>query len=394
MNQTSFEFQLPTRIVFGRGSVASLGGEIRQLAGRRIMIVCDRGIVSAGLTGRVESALAGTAEEVAVFSAVSANPRDTECLAGVETARSMNADVLIGLGGGSPMDAAKAVGVLLANGGRPQDWADGRQSISKRSTPLVCIPTTAGTGSEVTPVAVITDSKKKMKMGLLGSKVAPDLALVDSELTYGLPADTTAATGMDALTHAIEAFTCRRAHPVSDALAVTAIEKISRHLPAACRNGSDETAREQMLLGSLLAGIAFGQADVGAVHCLAESLGGLYDFPHGIANAIFLPHVMAFNAKRAIGRHATIGRAIDERLATVPDETAARESVHAICRIKDDIGLPSMKAMIQLADEEMHHLAVLAAEHPCSASNSRPIDAGGYFRLLSEAYEDLPPRAP
>jgi alcohol dehydrogenase len=387
----NINFALPTRIVFGSGSVDALSEEVQRLKGRRILLVCDPGLVSVGLTDRIVSILDKADVHVEVFSGVSANPRDAECLAGVDHAELFGADVLVGLGGGSPMDAAKAIGVLLANGGRPQDWADGRQSISKRSIPLICIPTTAGTGSEVTPVAVITDSEKRLKIGLLGSTVAPDLALVDPELTHGLPADTTAATGMDAFTHAIEAYTCRQAHPISDALALAAIEKISQYLPAAYRNGSDETAREQMLLGALLAGIAFGQADVGAVHCLAESLGGLYDIPHGMANALFLPHVMAFNARRDVGRHAIIGRAIDKRLAMVSDEMAAREGVRAICRIKNEIGLPSMKAVIQLSDEELHHLAALAAEHPCSASNSRPVDAGGYFKLLSEAYEDRSP---
>lgn len=387
----NFKFHLPTRIVFGGGVIESLAEEARVLAGRNILLVCDPGIISAGLTARVASILEKSAARVEVFGAVSANPRDTECLAGVEIARSMNADLLVGLGGGSPMDAAKAVGVLLANGGRPRDWADGRQPILKKPPPLICIPTTAGTGSEVTPVAVITDSARKVKMGLLGKLVAPAVALVDPQLTIGLPADITAATGMDALTHAIEAYTCRQANPFSDALALAAIEKIGAALPRACQNGSDETAREQMLLGSLLAGVAFGQADVGAVHCLAESIGGLYDTPHGIANAIFLPHVMAFNAQVDLERHARIGRALDQKLATASDETAAQESVRTICRIKEEIGLPSLKAMVRLTDEEKTHLAALAAEHPCSGSNSRSIDPGNYIQLLSDAYRDRPP---
>jgi alcohol dehydrogenase len=394
MDEIKFAFALPTRIVFGAGAIQSLAGEALSLGGRRIMLVCDPGIVAAGLSDRVISILTEAGVQVKLFSSISPNPRDAECSAGVAAAGALCADVLVGLGGGSAMDAAKAIGVLLANGGTVQDWADARQPISKPPIPLICIPTTAGTGSEVTPVAVITDTKEKLKIALLGHHVAPSLALLDPELTLGLPADITASTGMDALTHAIEAYTCRLANPISDALALAAIEKIGVHLPSACKYENNEKAREQMLLGSLLAGIAFGQADVGAVHCLAESLGGRYDIPHGVANALFLPHVMAFNAKSETERHARIGRVLNRKLTAASDETAARASVHAICRIKDEIGLPSMKAVIHLADAELQLLAALAADHPCSASNARPINAEVYFRLLSDANEDMPPISP
>ena len=391
MNQTNFDFHLPTRIVFGSGSVDSLAEEVQRLKGQRILLVCDPGLVSAGLADRIASILDEADLHVEIFSDVSANPRDTECLEGVQLARSFGADMLVGLGGGSPMDAAKAIGVLLANGGKPQDWADGRQPIIEPPLPLICIPTTAGTGSEVTPVAVITDSVRKLKMGLLGQHLAPALAFLDPELTFGLPAAITAATGMDALTHAIEAYTCRLANPISDALALAAIQKIGVYLPLAYRHGSDGKAREQMLLGSLFAGVAFGQADVGAVHCLAESLGGVYDTPHGIANALFLPHVMAFNLEADESRHARIGHALDRNLVSASIEAAARGSVRAVCRLKETIGLPSLNSIIRLEKDDLRRLAVLAAEHPCSDSNSRPIGTEDYYRILLQTYEDRRP---
>ena len=392
MKLIRFDFQLPTRIVFGSGSVDTLTEEVQRLKGLRILLVCDPGLVSAGIADRIVSILAKPDLHVEIFSDVSANPRDTECLAGVEFAKSFGADVIVGLGGGSPMDAAKAIGVLLANGGEPQDWVEGRQPILEPSPPLICIPTTAGTGSEVTPVAVITDSVRKVKMGLLGHHVAPALALLDPQLTYGLPADITAATGMDALTHAIEAYTCRLANPISDALALSAIEKLGVHLPLAYRNGSDDKAREQMLLGSLLAGVAFGQADVGAVHCLAESLGGLYDAPHGTANAIFLPYVMAFNATMDVERYAKIGRALNQNLKTAPDVAASQESIRTIIQLKEKVELPSLREIARIDDEKIAHLAKLAAEHPCSPSNSRSIDFEDYLKILSDAYEDRVPK--
>ena len=388
MDEINFNFQLPTRIVFGNGVIDRLHHEVQQWEGRSILLVCDPGIVSAGVAAKVFSILDFAAEKVEVFSAVSANPRDTECLAGVEIAREMKADVLVGLGGGSPMDAAKAIGVLLANGGRPQDWADGRQPILKPSLPLICIPTTAGTGSEVTPVAVITDSIRKLKMGLLGQHVAPALALLDPELTYGLPVDITAATGMDALTHAIEAYTCRLSNPVSDALALAAIEKIGAHLSLAYRNGSDKAARGQMLLGSLLAGAAFGQADVGAVHSLAETLGGLYDLPHGIANAIFLPHVMAYNLETSLQRYARIGRLLNPALTGASEHEAAKGAVDEVLRLARSIHIPAISQVAGLSDEDIEQVAELAAHHPCTASNSREIGIHDYRNLIRRVCAD------
>ena len=387
MGPINFDFHLPTRIVFGNGAIDQLADEVQRLKGRRILVVSDPGIERAGLTARVTSILEKGVAKVEVFSAVSANPRDAECLCGVEIAKSMDANALVGLGGGSPMDAAKAIGVLLANGGKPQDWADGRRPILKPPIPLICIPTTAGTGSEVTPVAVITDSARKVKMGLLGALVAPATALVDPELTLGLPPDITAATGMDALTHAIEAFTCRRSTPISDALALAAIENIGANLQRAVRNGLDGSAREQMLLGSLLAGVAFGQADVGAVHSLAESLGGVYDTPHGIANAVFLPHVMAYNREADLYRHACIGRILQPATKRVSDEEAAWLGVEVVAQLAETIGIPPLSNVVSLSENDIDQLAALADAHPCTPSNPREIGRSEYRDLIRHVYE-------
>ena len=389
-----FEFNLSTRIRFGAGVLERLDGEIKSLGGRRTLIVCDPGIVRAGLAARVERILGRAGQPFAVFSAVSANPRDSECLAGTARARSFGADMLIGLGGGSAMDAAKAIGLLAANGGTPRDWADGRRPALQSPPPLICIPTTAGTGSEVTPVAVITDSAANVKMALLGTTVAPAVALVDPELTYGLPADITAATGMDALTHAIEAYTCRMANPVSDALALAAIEKIGVSLPIVCRNGRDAAARGQMLLASLLAGVAFGQADVGAVHSMAETLGGLCDTPHGVANAVFLPHVMAYNLESDLCRHARLGRLLCKAEAAEADGAAAWLGVRAVTRLAEEVGIPPLSEVVTLAGRDIDRLAERAAAHPCTPSNARTIGRNGYRDLFRRAYAGALPRLP
>jgi len=391
MTPEKFNFELPTRVVFGLGAAEHLGEEIRRFHGGRILLVCDPGIIQVGLTARIEKILCGAGAAVETFSGVSSNPRDTECLAGVAAARSFRADVLVGLGGGSAMDAAKAIGVLVANGGRPQDWADGRRPITQRPPPLVCIPTTAGTGSEVTPVAVITDTERRCKIGLEGALVAPPLAILDPELTVGLPPEITAATGMDALTHAVEAFTCRRANPVSDALALAALEHIVDHLTTAVRSGTDRSAREHMLLGSLLAGMAFGQADVGAVHSMAESLGGAFDVPHGLANAIFLPHVMAYNLNADLARHARLGRILDPEHGRVADADAARAGVFALRRLAADLAMPSLFQVLHLDAADIERLAEMAAAHPCTAGNARGIGRREFVQLFESAYHGKPP---
>ena len=192
---------------------------------------------------------------------------------------------------------------------------------------------------------------------------------------------------MDALTHAIEAFTCRFANPISDALALAAIEKIGPNLPLACQNGNNQSARGQMLLGSLLAGAAFGQADVGAVHSLAESLGGVYDTPHGFANAVFLPHLMAYNVEADLHRHARIGRALNPEAVSVSDAEAAWLAVQAVAHLAETIDIPPLSAMVTLSEGDMEQLAALAAAHPCTPGNCRQIGHRTFRDLIQQAYE-------
>ena len=211
----------------------------------------------------------------------------------------MKADFIVGLGGGSSMDTAKAIAVIITHGGKPSDYF-GADTLTKPIAPLVCVPTTSGTGSEVTPFAVITDSKTRVKMNILDSGVVPTSSFVDPELTVSMPAGLTASTGMDALTHAVEAYTCKLANPLTDALAMKAVRIIAGSLRRAVADGSDADARNEMALGSLIAGYAFGNADVGGVHCMAEAIGGFYDTPHGVANSVFLPLVTEFNVPFAL----------------------------------------------------------------------------------------------
>ena len=266
------------------------------------MLITDKGLRASGLVDKVLQQIGN----VDVFDEIEPNPKsDTVNRAGV-LARQNKPDVIIALGGGSPLDAAKAIALLAVNEGLIEDY-EGRAKYKNAPLPLIAIPTTCGTGSEVTWVAVITDIKRKFKMSVKGPKMFPHFAIVDPDLLRTLPVQTIAATGMDALTHAIEAYTVKPATFITDMIALKSIKMITESLEAAVQDIHINTeARENLMYGSTIAGFAFGNSDVGAVHCIAESIGALFDVPHGVANAIFLPYVMEYNLPECVDRFADI----------------------------------------------------------------------------------------
>jgi alcohol dehydrogenase len=276
------------------------------------------------------------------------------------------------------MDCAKAMAAAAAMGLPARECAgllrDGAETV-----PIVAVPTTAGTGSEVTLGAVITDTEKRAKITVKGPQLAPKVALLDPGLTLSMPPSLTAATGMDALTHAVEAFTVRNAHPLTDAAALYAVERIFLHLQAAVANGADREARTGMLLGSTLAGIAFSRSDVGAVHCIAEALGGMYDLPHGVCNAVMLPAVMRFNMEYCRDRYARLAVAMG--LPPGEPEQAAASSVEAVERLARDVGLPPFSAFA-IDPADVPRIAARSVENGSNASNPRPMAAEDYEELL------------
>ncbi len=323
--------------------------------------------------------------ECPVFSEISSNPRDRECQEAADAAREARAEAIIGLGGGSAIDVAKAAATLATNGGRVKDWEDPARP-EKDPLPMLAVPTTAGTGSEVTWVAVITDEEQHYKMTLLDTRIAPKVAVLDPELTISLPSRLTASTGMDALVHAIEAYTCKVANPISDALAVRAVSLVSESLRRAVDDGADRKARSDMLLGSLLAGIAFINADVGAVHCLGESLGGVFDTPHGLACAVFLPAVMEFNAVADPSKHAKVASALGVDTSQMTDIEASASAPAAARSLMSDIGIPSLRELQKLSADDTEKVARLSAEHVCSPDNARTIGFDDYVKLLRTTY--------
>ncbi len=377
----SFEFILPSRIKYGIGVIEHLGDELRALGASRAMVVTDRGVIRAGVCDRVSGLLRASGFHCVVYDGVEPNPKDYNVEEAAEEARKYGADCLVAVGGGSPIDAAKAVCVLAKQGGRAKDYS-GRGKVNGECLPFIAVPTTAGTGSEVTFSSVITDTEENFKFTIKSPAVAAKTALVDPELTLTVPPGVTASTGVDALTHAIEGYTANVTEPIAEALGLYAVELISKNIREAVANGRNLEARAGMMLGSLLAGLCFSHSDVASVHCMAEALGGMYDAPHGLCNAILLPYVMEYNLPDAEYKYARIARAMD--IEERDDSKAAVLCIEAVKDISRDIGLPGFDSLgVKEGDFEI--LSEMSERNLSTASNPRPIDRAGYLALFKKA---------
>ncbi len=378
----NFSFELPTRIVYGVNSAAKLPDVLREAGYRNVLIVTDTGIRESGLLSPLTNSLDDASLLWTMFDDVEANPKDYNVQAGAEKAREYEVDCLVAVGGGSPIDCAKAVSVVATHGGQVRDYAD-HTKITDTVLPLVAIPTTAGTGSEVTFGAVITDTENHVKFTVKHQQAAPNIAFVDPKLTVTMPPDLTAATGMDALTHAIEAYTATVAEPLADAAALYAIELITTHLKTAVFSGENLEARAGMLLGSLLAGISFSHSDVAAVHCIAEALGGKYDAPHGMCNAVVLPEIMAYNIESCRERYARVALAMGVMSTDIED--GARKAVDAVQQLAKDISLPGFRTL-GVKEEDFDELARNSALNGSNADNPRLMDEDDYLCILKRLW--------
>jgi alcohol dehydrogenase len=378
----SFSFELPTRIEYGSDASLQLGNSLRVLGAKRVLIVTDKGIYKAGLLQEIVKQLEDDKLYWTICDDVEPNPKDYNVRKGAEKARQDSVDCLVAVGGGSPIDCAKAISVVATHGGVVRTYED-RGKIIDDVLPLIAIPTTAGTGSEVTFSAVITDTREKFKFTVKHPKIAPKIALVDPNMTVTMPPDLTASTGMDALTHAIEGYTAVVAEPLADAAALYAIELISKYLKTAVSNGQDLEARAGMLLGSLLAGIAFSHSDVAAVHCIAEALGGKYDAPHGVCNAVVLPEIMAYNMEYCQERYARVASAMGIRYETI--EEGARKAVETVQQLAHDVNLPSFRSL-GVKEEDFEELARNSAINGSNKDNPRPMDKDDYLCVLKRLW--------
>jgi alcohol dehydrogenase class IV len=356
---TSFTFNTTSSIRFGAGSITEISRIASAKAWRRVALVTDPGIVQAGLIERPMVLLQEAGIAVSMFGAVTADPPESVLRDAVASAGAANVQAVIGLGGGSSLDVAKLVALLLGSG---EDLAAayGVGNAQGPRLPLLLIPTTAGTGAEVTPVAIITTGIHEKK-GVVSPLILPDIALLDPELTLGLPAHVTAATGLDAMVHAIEAYTSisPNNNPLSRNLATQALELLGGNLSAAVHRGRDLAARSAMLLGSMLAGQAFANSPVAAVHALAYPIGGHYGVPHGLSNALVLPHVLRFNMAACADAYATLAPLVFPDLAGASGRAGAEAFADRLADLGRSVGLEQ-----RLRDVGIHEEAIpmLAAE--------------------------------
>lgn len=386
MTLKNYSFELATKVVFGPGVIDEAGREAKKLGMTMAMIIADRGIISAGLVQPVEQALRKEKIDYVIYDKIVPNPRDYHCAEGAEFGREHRIDGIIAIGGGSSMDTAKAIGTLMTNGMTIRTWC-GLNLLKEEIPPLIAIPTTAGTGSEVTFDAVITDTQTHEKLNILDLKIAPKIALVDPKTLLGLPAHIMASCGIDALVHAIEAYTCKAACPHTDAYALYAMDVIQKNLRQAVEKPDLENCTA-MALGSTMAGVAFGYSDVAAVHCIAEALGGRYDTPHGVANAIMLPTVIEFNIPSDIEKHANLARHLGVNTIGMSQEEAAYSCIDALRKLCEDVEIPKMRDVDGINPADFQALAEASFRNVSTPDNPREVTIDDYLHLLNKAYGD------
>jgi choline dehydrogenase len=374
--------ELPTRMVHGPGAISRLRELTGDLGISRPMLVTDSGVVGAGLADEALRGLDGAV----VFDGVRPNPDVALVDSAADVYREHGCDGLVALGGGSSLDTAKGVGVVVEHGGSILDYEYGGSPITERIPPLVAVPTTSGTGSEVTLWSVITDHERKVKFNVGGTPlIGAHVAVIDPELTLGLPPAVTAATGMDALSHGIECFTCDYHQPFNDAVALLAIELAGRWLRAAYEEGSNLEARTHMAHAATLGGLAYGTESAGAAHAMSQSAGGVHDCPHGALTARLLGPVCEYNAPAAPERHARIAQALGVETAGLDPLEAALAGVEELYRLTENVDIPTMTEL-GFAEEEIPMLARIAFEDPQTIGNAREVDVAGYAEIYRNAF--------
>lgn len=334
-----YYFQLTTQIIYGRYSASQIGKVAGNLGIRKAMIVTDSGVAKAGVLDQILPPLKDAGIATIVFDEVEPNPTVQTVDRAAARYAEEGCDGVIAVGGGSPLDAGKAVGVLATNPGSASDYL-GMDKVKKPCAPVIGVPTTAGTSAEITDVAVLSDPAKKAKLGLRSAFVAPRVALLDPMLTLGLPPEPTRDSGLDTLTHAIEAYISINSWAASNVLALKAIELVGQHLRTAVHNGKDIDARDGMLTASLLAGMAFHNTKLCLVHAITGPLGGFYNLPHGAINAIVLPHAMRFLLPGAVSKYVDIAMALGEVIEGLSEREAAEKAIQAVEQLSRDVGLP------------------------------------------------------
>lgn len=353
--------------VFGAGARRLVGRYAQHFGAQKVLIVTDPGLIATGWTEEVIASLQEEGLAHVLFSGVTPNPRAEEVMAGADLYRQESCDAIVAVGGGSPMDCAKGIGIVSSNHSHILEF-EGVDRVPIPAPPLICIPTTAGTAAEVSQFAIITDRQRRIKIAIISKVVVPDVALIDPVTTTTMDAYLTACTGMDALTHACEAFISNAHSPITDLHALEAVRLISVYLPQAIDRLDDLEIRGKMMLGSLHAGLAFSNASLGAVHAMAHSLGGFLDFPHGEANALLLEHVVAFNFEEVAPRYLSLGRAMGFE---IPPGKEKEIFIRGIESLRKAVGIDQSLGDLGLKREEIPELARKAIQDACIVTNPR-----------------------
>jgi len=373
------------KIVFGTGSFRSLEDHILELGGNRPLVVLDRSLAEAGFRKTVKDLLDKSGLRYTLFDGVEPEPALERADEGARAALKGKCDIVVGIGGGSSMDVAKAVAALAGNKGKAVDYL-GLNKVPGPGLPTIMVPTTAGTGSEVTFTAVFVRKNLKKKEGMNSPYLYPDVALLDPELTLSLPPKATASTGIDALCHAIESYTSVNASPMSELLSLEAVGLIAENLRTCVHNGSDLEARERMLLGSLYAGLGLANAGVTAVHSLSYPLGGAWGIPHGVANTLMLPAVMAYNLPGAVEKFAVLAEVMGEEVEGISTRDAATLALDAVELLIEDCGLAMTLEEFGIAEKDLPALAdvALTVARPL-ANNPRKVTREDAIEIYRDA---------
>ena len=361
-------FYMPSINIIGAGAVEQAVNKLSQLGFKQALIVTDKPLVEMGYAQSLQDALAKKDIKSCLFDEVQPNPTVGNVEAGLKLLKESHCDFVISLGGGSPHDCAKGIALVASNGGSIRDY-EGVDQSKQAQLPLVAINTTAGTASEVTRFCIITDEQTHIKMAIVDKNVTPIMSVNDPELMKNMPKSLTAATGMDALTHAVEAYVSTAANPITDACALKAVTLISQYLSRAVQDGNDMEARNQMAYAQLLAGMAFNNASLGYVHAMAHQLGGFYDLPHGVCNAILLPHVQRFNSQVASERQTEIANAMGLITEGLTHEQGAKLCIEAIEKLADAVGIPKGLAGLGVKEADLDTLAQNAMKDACGLTN-------------------------
>ncbi len=370
LGEQVYGFYIPTVTLMGVGAVKQLGEQVKVLGGTRALIVTDKGLAALGVADQIKAYVEETGVKAFVFDGAEPNPTDVNVHDGLKVFKDNKCDMIISLGGGSSHDCAKGIGIVATNGGRIRDY-EGIDKSNKAMPPFIAINTTAGTASEMTRFCIITNTSNHVKMAIVDWRVTPNIAINDPVLMIGMPPALTAATGMDALTHAVEAYVSTIATPVTDACALMAIKLISENLCGAVANGQNLEVRDKMAYAEYLAGMAFNNASLGYVHAMAHQLGGFYNLPHGVCNAILLPVVEEFNMPANLKRFVDIAVAMGENVEGLSDREAADKAIAAIRKLSADVRIPVGLKGLGVKEEDLETMAKYAMKDACSFTNPR-----------------------